>query len=318
MKWTEEEREALIALHGKMEISKIAKALGRSKGSVRGQITQMGIAKKERWTADEEDMLINAYTEAGEDGVVDLAAISKRLGRDKSNVCRKAKLLGLPTNQSRKKVAQRRPKPNKRKYKTDEELSKARSEIMRKRHAERGHPMQGKTHSPENRAKMSKRVRKWWAELDGEGKQRFFDRCAEGRKASNYSPPKMKRGSWKAQWREIGGKRNFYRSAWEANYACYLQWLKERGEIKEWEHEPKTFWFDAIKRGVRSYKPDFQVWENNGSYAWHEVKGWMDSRSKTTLRRMAKYYPEEKLILIDAKAYKAIKKRSAMFPGWED
>lgn len=135
-------------------------------------------------------------------------------------------------------------------------------------------------------------------------------------KSGSLGSPKSKRGNWKAQWREIGGKRNYYRSAWEANYACYLQWLKERGEIQDWEHEPETFWFEAIKRGVRSYKPDFRVWENNGQSNLHEVKGWMCSRSKTTLKRMAKYHPQETIVLIQEKQYKAISKHKALIPGW--
>ncbi|NJN84283.1 MAG: mechanosensitive ion channel, partial [Caldilineaceae bacterium] len=36
------------------------------------------------------------------------------------------------------------------------------------------------------------------------------------------------------------------------------------------------------------------------------VLGWMDQRSKTKIRRMAKYHPDVKLIVIDAKAYKSI------------
>lgn len=124
--------------------------------------------------------------------------------------------------------------------------------------------------------------------------------------------------AWKGGWREIGGKRNYYRSLWEANYARYLQFLKEQGEIADWEHEPDTFWFENIKRGVRSYLPDFKVTNTGGSVEYHEVKGWMDPKSKTKIRRMAKYYPEVKLIVIDKKAYGAIKRRArALLEGWE-
>ena len=40
----------------------------------------------------------------------------------------------------------------------------------------------------------------------------------------------------KAGWREIGDKRCYFKSAWEANYARYLQWLKENGRIIDWEY----------------------------------------------------------------------------------
>lgn len=125
-------------------------------------------------------------------------------------------------------------------------------------------------------------------------------------------------GSWKAAWREIGGIRKYYRSRWEANYARWLQWRKERGEIANWEHEPETFWFEGIKRGCVSYLPDFRVTELDGSLTYYEVKGWMDSRSKTKLRRMKKYHPQVKLIVVGVKEYKAFAKSAKLFiVGWE-
>jgi hypothetical protein len=127
----------------------------------------------------------------------------------------------------------------------------------------------------------------------------------------------VERGTWKAGWREIADRRHYFRSRWEANYARYLQWLKERGDILEWEYEPETFWFEKIRRGVRSYLPDFRVHELNGSKPLHEVKGWMDARSKTTLKRMAKYHPQETIILIREKDYKALSRFSALIGGWE-
>ena len=88
--------------------------------------------------------------------------------------------------------------------------------------------------------------------------------------------------------------------------------------ILEWEHEPDTFWFDKIKRGVRSYLPDFKVIYPGDRIEYHEVKGYMDSRSVTKLRRMAKYYPNVKVIVIEKRQYQEIKKKlSAIIKGWE-
>ena len=87
---------------------------------------------------------------------------------------------------------------------------------------------------------------------------------------------------WKSGWRTIGGQRGYYRSRWEANYARYLEWLRVRGDIKYWSHEKDTFWFEKIKRGVRSYLPDFRVTEINGDVVYHEVKGWMDRRTRAS------------------------------------
>lgn len=106
----------------------------------------------------------------------------------------------------------------------------------------------------------------------------------------------------------IGNKSCHFKSAWEANIACYFEYLKLLGEIKDWEYEPITFWFEKIKRGVRSYKPDFKIIKLDDSFYYVEVKGWMDSKSKTKLNRMRIYYPNIEMVLIDSKKYAEISK----------
>lgn len=101
----------------------------------------------------------------------------------------------------------------------------------------------------------------------------------------------------------------YFRSSWEANYARILN---HQGIA--WEYEPKTFYFEAIKTGTRSYKPDFFI-KNLDEY--HEVKGWMDPKSKTKLTRMAKYYPDVKIVLIDAKRMKELSSYASIIPKWE-
>lgn len=138
------------------------------------------------------------------------------------------------------------------------------------------------------------------------------------RAANGKLAPHRPQASWKAGWREVGGQRCYFRSAWEANYARYLQFLLEKNHINGWEHEPETFWFEKIKRGCRSYLPDFRVTEANGDIVYHEVKGWMDGRSKTKIKRMAIYHPTVKLVVVDAKPYKEIQRKlSAFINGWE-
>ena len=105
-------------------------------------------------------------------------------------------------------------------------------------------------------------------------------------------------------WLEIGGKKIFCRSGWEKKYATHLEWQKSIGAIKEWEHEPETFWFNEIKRGVRSYLPDFKVTMPDGSHYWVEVKGYFDSKSLTKIKRFRKYYPKETLVLITDEWFK--------------
>lgn len=103
----------------------------------------------------------------------------------------------------------------------------------------------------------------------------------------------------KQAWHTVGGKKIYFRSTWELKFAKHLQFMKEQEIILEWEHEPKTFWFENIKRGVRSYLPDFKITRKDGSHYWAEVKGYMDSKSRTKINRFRKYYPEETLMLYD-------------------
>lgn len=84
------------------------------------------------------------------------------------------------------------------------------------------------------------------------------------------------------------------RSNWEANFARIMNLYK----IK-FEFEPKVFYF-PIKRGTKSYTPDFFVPSTN---EWIEIKGYLDDKSKIKIKRFKKYYPEEfsKLIFVISK-----------------
>ncbi len=124
-----------------------------------------------------------------------------------------------------------------------------------------------------------------------------------------------------------GGKRpdldnRYFRSSWEANYARYLNLLVSQIEIVAWEYEPDTFEFHNIKRGTRFYKPDFKVYLfpfPDGGYEYHEVKGYMTPKSKTQLKRMAKYYPNEKIVIIGASFFADAKRTGldVIIKGWE-
>lgn len=133
---------------------------------------------------------------------------------------------------------------------------------------------------------------------------------------------RMDKTSWKAGWREIGGYKKYYRSRWEANYARYLERLKLSGDIVGWSHEPTTFWFEGVKRGVTNYLPDFLV-EKRGEedtivQEYHEVKGYMDTKSATKIKRMEKYHPTVKLVVIDRPLYTNLEKEFAsIIDGWE-
>lgn len=111
----------------------------------------------------------------------------------------------------------------------------------------------------------------------------------------------------------------FFRSRWEANIARYLNLKIKYGEILKWEYECETFWFEKIRRGVRSYTPDFKVWATDDALPYFiEVKGWMDPKSKTKLKRMKKYHPNVTIKLIGEAEYKKIEKSvGRLIDGWE-
>lgn len=295
---TDEQLAASYARTG--SVHKTGAELGIHGGSVHERLVKLGIQKKMNVFTPEDDRLLvqlyNTYARIGE-----LDILAKHFGRTKHFLCRQAKRLGL--------TDPNRPKPY---------LPQLSSEAQKERIRVNGHSrgMLGKKHSRESLSKMMGRPQS--EEQKNATSQRMFERWHSMTPEERIAFSGDAKRSWKAAWREIGGVRKYYRSRWEANYARYLEWLKKRGEIRSWKHEPKTFWFLAIKRGTRSYLPDFEVVENNGTASYHEVKGWMDDASRVKLKRMAKYYPEEKIVLIDRAAYMAIAKTmKRIIVDWE-
>jgi hypothetical protein len=253
-----------------------------------------------------------------EGGVLDLQGLVAHLGRSRTSVTLKASRLGLTCHHRL-----RGGKKNRRKHPTVAAARKAIGEAMRKRLAERGHPkgMLGRHHTPETRARIGEVHRTLWAlnmnrswppsvatrRKMSEAQRR---RIAAGTGGNIYSRCKY------GKREDLGGQ--FFRSRWEANYARYLNLQQAKGLIASWEYEAETFWFEAIKRGVRSYTPDFKVTEKTGTVYFAEVKGWMDPKSKTKIKRMAKYHPSVRLRVVGEKEYREIERKlGAVIPGWE-
>lgn len=287
------------------------------------------------WDKKDMDFLIENYPNKG------LGWCAKELNRTTSSIRYKAHQLKLKQNKNsdffidwqkraaKSKIGKKKPihsRIMKEKYENGElnhlkEWVKDNkyflSENAKKRIKEKGHPRGalGLKHSIESKEKISEKSKIFWKNMPEEMRDEFSKRAS-----INGSKSKFNRGkaTWKAGWREIGGKRNYYRSRWEANYARYLNWLKENKQILDWKHEPTTFWFEGIKRGTMSYLPDFLVVNLNNSEEYHEVKGWMDDRSKTKIKRMAIYHPNIKLKVIDSKSYKSIAKTAQnLLKDWE-
>lgn len=255
---------------------------------------------------------------------LDLNGISKKLNRTPAYLCRKARGLGL-TKLGRKpkdfieEATKRLVAYNGTEHGTE---SRARATLRAQElNKKRNHkPYLGKHHSTEMREKMSIRVKQAWEDPNSafnseEHKQKQSDsmmkRQAQGSLRRCYS-----RGN-QGKRDDLGGM--YFRSSWEANYARYLNLRIKCGELFKWEYEADTFWFEKIKRGTRSYLPDFKLWDTENSVPYYvEVKGWMDEKSKTKLNRMRIYYPDIKVILVGEKEYQDLKKQVSQYiSGWE-
>ncbi len=249
------------------------------------------------WTEEEVQRLRAAYSATFSRGMR-LAELAAELGRSLDSVHLKASRIGLG-DFGRRKVEVRKVRVPM--FDNDADRRAAQSEAAKRRIAENGHPRGalGMKHTPETLQRLSEASKQAWARPDSklnspEERQRRADNIYRGilagRPIGTYS-----RGS--SGKREDLGDR-YFRSSWEANYARFLNFQLGRGEIGGWEYECKTFEFAGIKRGTRFYTPDFKVTKPDGSYEWHEVKGWMNQQSKTRLKRMAKYHPTEPIRII--------------------
>lgn len=290
---SDEQIKQAYAIHG--SVWKAGEALGLCGQSIHERLIKLGVPRKyPALSANEKREIREVYASGIVRGDGKLQMLSVRLGRTIPFISRYAKTVGL-TSYNRK------VSPN---------LSKQQGERVKRWIAENGHPkgMLGKTHTRETLRVLSARNAANYRALSPERKREKVFKMLKTKQASGtlLSPRKA---SWKSGWYEVNGSKFFFRSKWEHNYALILEIWRQFGAVHAWEYEPDTFWFEKIKRGVRSYTPDFKVTWPNGSTEYHEVKGWMDDKSKTKLKRMAKYHPKIKMVVIESRDYKALVKR---------
>jgi hypothetical protein len=309
-RWSPEEDAFLKEHYLSNTRTDISAALGRSEGSIRSRCLQLGLNHKRPAVTDEERELIREWYEARKEypgDKFDLQSLADQLGRTKAVISRVAGQLGL-TTRTRSLSADARHIQS----------------VRQKNHIRiHGHPrgMLDKHHSDEFKRAQSVRSKRYHDSLTPlEVAIRVSKALATKIKRYGTGNPSMR--GLNSYSRTKSGKRSdlnnqFFRSAWEANYARYLNFLIAQGEIASWEYEPETFVFHGVTRGVISYTPDFKVIASDGSYEWHEVKGWMDDKSKAKLKRMAKFYPDEQVIVIGSDEYRAIAKWSSLVDGWE-
>ena len=315
--WSEKEVEALKKYYcDGFTVKEICEFTGRTGGSIRNKAYRLEITNDNRYTEYEKNYVIENYKS------YNLKEIAEHLNRPKANICRIAKILGIERNFRKKE----NPKtyrdengvfhPIGWKRETKDEKSVRISKMFKKWHSENEHPrgMLGKTHSEEYCIEISKRVSEYWEKQTKEQAEERYIKMINTKIKNGTTNSNTNRSNPYSRTRS--GKRKdlndvFFRSSWEANVARYYN----LNGIK-WQFEPKTFIFEKIKKGCISYTPDFYLPELD---KWVEVKGWMDDKSKTKLKRFEKYFPEEfsKLEMITQKEYKEISKSKHLIENWE-
>lgn len=281
------------------------------------------MTKTTKYTEEEKSIIFAAYKENIGNKSSWLEDLSILLGRPKPNISRFARMHGLTSrhrNLSKGRIVIDcgicdKPTTN---YKyCSRDCSRTGTALARKGSklwANRPHPrgMLGKTHTPEYRKQLSIQAKARWSDKDSVFNSKAFkeNRSIASSRIMNdriKNNPSSIYSRTQKGWAEFpNGKRCFFRSGWELRYANHLEMIKSKGGIKDWEYEADTFWFEKIRRGVRSYTPDFKIFFNDGTIEYHEVKGWMDSKSATKLKRMRIYHPNIKLTVIGQQEMKGI------------
>lgn len=312
--WTNEEIKILEEEYKKRDgkknnnlIKNLSKKLGKTEGAIRSKAYSLGITKRDKYyTKEEIDFLLKNYNNYS------MNDLSELLGRNESNIYKKMKQLGI----DKKKRVANIINPKKKHIYTEEERKNI-SQKAKIRIKEKGHPkgFENHKHIEETKKTISEKAKEQWKNIDfSKLEKRKLKQRETKIKNGTLNPMKNQSNPYS---RTKGGKRKdldniYFRSAWEANIARYYNYLGI-----EWQYESKTFIFKNITRGSVSYTPDFYLPKED---KWVEIKGWMDGKSKTKLKRFEKQFPEEykKLQLITQKEYDEIKKKISVFiKNWE-
>lgn len=286
--------ENLVASYKRTgNIWKTAEEVGICGQSVHERLTKLGVIRKMNlWTEADDEVLLAEYARHKKENT--LEELARSLGRTKQFICRKARALGLTKTKERVMA----------------EKAKAKlSESMKKWLSENGHPKGylGHKHGDETRKKLSEKCHAAWVNPDS-----YVNSDEFRQKMSDAQHKRMMLGGVDVYSRcgkypcVIGGMYNVFKSSWEVVIAKRLQELVDDGSITYWRYESKHFNFDDVKRGIRSYCPDFEVALNDGSVLFIEVKGWRMEKSMKRISMFKERYPDVKFYMIDNDEYNKI------------
>lgn len=273
---------------------KVGNELGICGQSVWERLKKLGITDKDKWTNEQLSILREAYSVGGNEPL-NINELSAKLNRTKSNVCRKARELGLVTSRKRDKPEYAKQlysdckKLQLQKYGWKHGYRELRQCQCCGRMMELPHSHPNKTCSRSCAAKLRMRG------------EHIFSRCNFGRR--------------------IDLNNQFFRSTYEANYARYLNYVIANSLLRiiSWQYEPDTFKFPKATDTPKQYTPDFKVFYENYHCQYHEVKGWDYPKGIKAREKFSKYFPKLKLILIGEDFFaNAVKDGlSKLIPNWE-
>lgn len=322
MKWSEADIKSLKdGYQNGMPPDEIAKELGRSKRTVISKASALGISNGMRVFTEEEAQKLKDWYEIHTDSL-ELELLAKEMGRTVPFLCRQAKKLGL--TKLGRKPKQFLTESTERLKRFDSENPDHKYEALKKaqqRNKENPPIIPKRVYTEEEKKKVSSRVKAMWQDPTSTFNSQEF-KAKRSQIQSEIMRSRIKENAENYS-RGRGGRRKdlndrYFRSSWEANFARYLNFLLKIKSIHKWEYEHDTFYFEKIKRGTRSYTPDFKVWEKADSKPYYvEIKGWMDDKSKTKLKRMQKYYPDVEIRLIQEREYKEIKNKLGKMLNFE-
>ena len=287
-----------------------------------------------KWTREQTNLLIENYPIRGKQFCCELLGLSEGSVRQKAFTLKLRHDKFLPgffkewqQRAALSKVGKKRPEQAevmRRLHRDGKLLKTAEQKVaqgirLKKWVAEHGPfgPPPGKKITPEQRNKINAGIQRARGDLFSKwnSPERTQQRSDVRKRVAQMTPAESVYSKTKGGMREDLGL--YFRSSWEANIARYFNLLVKHGKILKWEYEAERFDFLQIKRGCRSYCPDFRITRTDGGTYYVEVKGWMDAKSKTRLDRMKRYYPQVEIELIDEKRYKEIRKWAKIIPGWE-
>lgn len=261
---------------------KVAKEFSMCGQSVWERVRRLGFEDKDQWTREQLEELRVAYS-VGKTEPINIDELAVRIGKDKTNVSRKARQFGL-TSRLRKKT---------------EEVCLAQGIRAREQIKKNGHPRGGYKKGREVR--VCPRCNRFF-DVFPSSKQKYCSRTC-----SNFHRQVYGNQGYSKTGRRSDLDNQYFRSTYEANYARYLNFIiKKHKQIIRWEYEPETFEFKKIKKGTRFYTPDFKIYFSDGHIEYHEVKGWDYPKGRTARKRFLKYYPNLKLVLVNSEWFRSL------------